>query len=306
MLVSVYMPTRNRIARLGKAIDSVLAQTYKSVELIVVDDASSDATGEYLRRKAGVDSRLVHLHNSKLKGAQASRNIAILQSRGEFVTGLDDDDEFLPDRVSAFVEYWNLLISKGVRPSCLYAQDIWLNNGVQSRITQKRSSVIADDLFEGNFIGNQIFAPRTHFIEAGLFDEQLPAWQDFEFFIRVLQRFGAARLLDMATYLFDATLRPDRISSQETKIRHAFEIVANKHSLGITHKQKALFLQIFQDTYDIYPSVSDWIRFLRWGHWPKGSLRMLRRSMSMTQHKYLPSPNVSDLNNRDSAARSPS
>lgn len=276
MLVSVYMPTRNRVNLLGKAIDSVLAQTYKAIEVIVVNDASSDGTEDYLRSRAQVEPRLVHLNNAEPRGAPASRNIAIRASRGAFVTGLDDDDEFLPERIAAFVEYWNLLTSKGLRPSCLYAQDIWLSNGVQCHVSQKRGSVSADDLFRGNDIGNQIFAPRAHFIDAGLFDEQLPAWQDFEFFIRMVQCFGTAHLLDMPTYCFDATPRPDRISSQERKIRVALEIVTDKHSSGIEWKQKALFLQLFGDGYNVPPRSSDWIRVLRWGLWPKGVLRLLR------------------------------
>jgi glycosyltransferase involved in cell wall biosynthesis len=286
MLVSVYMPTRNRVNLLGKAIDSVFAQTCEAIELIVVNDASSDGTAEYLRKRAQDEPRLVHLTNTEPRGAPASRNIAIRKSKGAFVTGLDDDDEFLPERVTAFVEYWNLLTSKGVQPSCLYAQDIWLSNGAVCHVSQKRGSVNADDLFRGNDIGNQIFAPRAHFIDAGLFDEQLPVWQDFELFIRIAQQFGTAHLLDMATYLGDVTVRPDRISLQEQRIRAAFEIVSKKHSLGVAWKEKALFLRLIGDGSRVSPTPSDWIRVLRWGLWPKGVFRLLRATLAGNK-KYL-------------------
>ncbi len=265
MLVSVYMPTRNRVTLLDKAIDSVLSQTYSNIELVVVNDASSDDTENYLRRRSQTEPRLRYFSNSIPRGASASRNIAISRSRGEFVTGLDDDDQFVAHRIGAFVEYWNLLTSKGVQPACLYAQDICLSNGVRYQVTQKRSSVSFDELFEQNYIGSQIFAPKAHFIDAGLFDEQLPAWQDLECFMKVLAKFGRAHLLDMATYLYDDTPRSDRISSQERKIRDAYEILASKHPL----KSKELFLQIFQYG-NIKPTVGDCIKLLRWGRWPRG------------------------------------
>jgi|SRR5215469_11434755 len=280
MLVSVYMPTRNRVGLLQSAIESVTAQTCGDFELIVVDDASTDGTAEYLRSKAERDPRLICLTNSAALGAPASRNIALRRATGTFVTGLDDDDQFTPNRLEAFLGYWNLLNSVGVKPACLYAQDIWLRNGARFRVTRKLGSVSARELFDYNYIGNQIFAPRTHFIEAGLFDEQLPAWQDLEFFIRVLQKFGTAHLLDMPTYLFDVTEKPDRISQQERKIRHAFALVAEKHANRDTARKKTLFLQMFQEGYTIAPSGADWIWFLRSGQFPKGLLRMFRATVA--------------------------
>jgi len=151
---------------------------------------------------------------------------------------------------------------------------------VQQRATHKQSGATAEQLLHYNYIGNQVFAPRDHFIDAGLFDEQLPAWQDLEFFIRLLQQFGQAHLLDMPTYLFDATPRPDRISSQEKKIRRACEMVAERHAGANPLRRKSLFLQIFQDGYNIRPGAADWLRFLRWGQYPKGLLALTRATLA--------------------------
>lgn len=284
-LVSVYMPTRNRVHRLRNAVDSVLNQTYRNIELIVVNDGSTDDTAGYLERRAADDRRLIIVTNARPQGAPASRNSAILKARGRFVTGLDDDDSFDHVRVGAFVEYWNLLAVRKVTPACVFSQDILVDdNGDAFGVSKKKGSVSADELIAGNYIGNQIFAPREHFIGAGLFDERLPAWQDLEFFIRVLNRFGDARLLDMATYVHSASLRSDRISAQEERIRAAFEIVAEKHAKDSPADQKALFLQMFDDHYDIAPRVSDWFRFVQWGGWSRGTLRLLRRSLGIRQH----------------------
>jgi glycosyltransferase involved in cell wall biosynthesis len=287
MLVSVYLPTRNRVELLQRAVESVLAQTYRKIELIVVDDASSDGTNDYLCRRANSDPRLIVIRNSEQRGASASRNTAILKSKGKFLTGLDDDDGFLPERIKTFVEYWNVLASKGLRPSCLYTQEVWLRHGMPYLTTEKKSFVDAREMFESNYVGNQIFAPRNHFIGAGLFDEKMPAWQDLEFFIRVLKRFGRAYLLDRVTYFYDAT-SGDRISSEEKRIREAFEILVRSHSISDASQCRALFLQIFQRNYNVPPGVEDWMRFLRWGGWPKGLLRLMRATVANRAPKPLP------------------
>lgn len=104
-LVSVYIPTRNRSELLERAIDSVLDQSQDDLEIIVGDDASTDRTPELLARYARAHKNIVFLRNDKPASACNSRNKAISAARGTFITGLDDDDEFLPDQVPRFVEH---------------------------------------------------------------------------------------------------------------------------------------------------------------------------------------------------------
>lgn len=183
MLVSVYMPTKNRIKSLKVAVSSVLRQTYKNFELIIVDDASTDDTQSYLNELAKVDLRVKLFRNEVSKGAPHARNLAIKASQGVFVTGLDDDDEFKQNHLSALIEYW-LYLSKysSDKLSCIFSQNIYRYDNVLSE-SKKPSRVDHHNLFITNYIGNQIFAPRSHFIDAGLFDEIMPAWQDLEFFL---------------------------------------------------------------------------------------------------------------------------
>src|ERR1700733_12057469 len=101
MLVTIYLPTRNRVDLLAKAVDSVLRQTHNEIELIVVNDASTDATADFLCQRSLVDSRLIHFNNAVARGAPASRNLAIDKAKGALVTGLGDDDKFLPARLGA-------------------------------------------------------------------------------------------------------------------------------------------------------------------------------------------------------------
>ena len=275
MLVTIYTPTKNRQASLAKAVDSVLNQTYHNIELIVVNDGSTDGTGEYLKKRAKLDKRLKYFNKSVSEGAPAARNLAIENAEGYFITGLDDDDEFLPIRIQAFVDYWGMLTNLGYKPSCLYAQDIVTRYGEVFFTSKKKGMVSVDDLFEFNYIGNQIFAPKLHFIEAGLYNQDLPAWQDLEFSMRILKKFGSAHLLDCATQLYDDSPKQDRISiNAETKLRNAYNQIVNIHASTSQRNAQKLIFQMFSKYYGIRPKIIDWIKFMKLGFWPKGLLKM--------------------------------
>ena len=96
-LVSVIIPTYNRAACLREAIESVLSQTYKQFELIVVDDGSTDATGELLLQYG---AKLSVLHTGH-GGPSAARNCGIAAARGDYIAFLDSDDVWLPDKLRA-------------------------------------------------------------------------------------------------------------------------------------------------------------------------------------------------------------
>ena len=185
MLVSVYLPTKNREALLRRAVESVLTQSYKTLELVVVDDGSTDGTPSYLDTVLTADSRVRVIRNETSLGAPLSRNLAIRDARGEFITGLDDDDYFHPQRITAFVAQWQLHDQIGERFSCLFSQEV-AERGSERCASARPGSVRWEDLFFSNVIGNQIFTRRETLIAAGLFDLEMPAWQDLDLFIRVL------------------------------------------------------------------------------------------------------------------------
>lgn len=280
MLVTIYTPTKNRQEALARAVDSVLNQTYRNIELIVVSDGSTDGTEEYLKMRSQQDARLKFFSKTTSEGAPAARNLAITNAKGHFVTGLDDDDEFLPERIQAFVDYWSMLTNLGYKPACLYAQDIVTRHGEVFFTSQKKGMVKADDLFEFNYIGNQVFAPKEHFIEAGLFDQDLPAWQDLEIFMRILKKFGTAHLLDCATQLYDDSPKKDRISVKaEDKIRFAYKRVVTRHASESARNAQKLYFHMFSKYYGVRPSIKDWINFIRLGFWPKGLLKLALRTV---------------------------
>jgi succinoglycan biosynthesis protein ExoO len=97
--VSVIIPAYNAAAHLRRAVDSALAQTMPDLEIIIVDDASTDATLEIAGRIADQDSRVQVLHNERNSGPSVSRNRAIAAARGEWIAILDADDSWFPERL---------------------------------------------------------------------------------------------------------------------------------------------------------------------------------------------------------------
>src|SRR5262245_47409787 len=91
-LVSVLVPTYNRSKLVRRAVESALAQSYRRLEVLVVDDGSSDDTRQVIE---GMDPRVRYIRQANA-GVSAARNRGIAEARGEFVAFLDSDDEWLP------------------------------------------------------------------------------------------------------------------------------------------------------------------------------------------------------------------
>jgi len=265
MRVSVYLPTKNRESLLRQAVSSVLAQTFGDFELIVVNDGSTDGTMDFLESEKSRDDRIKIINNEESIGAPRSRNLALQLAAGEFVTGIDDDDRFHPRRLGSFVEYWGILEEVGEVFSCIFSQDLVEENGVCISGV-KPGAIQWQDLFFYNSIGNQIFARRETFLAAGLFDDQMPAWQDLDLFIRILKQGGEAKLLDAALYTTNVDKRPDRISvGSKKRLLAAYRKLDQKWNDCPMVMRQGLYLQTFNRYYRFKPSIGDLISFFRMG-----------------------------------------
>lgn len=233
--ISIYIPTYNRLNLLIRAVSSVLTQDYKNFELIVVDDGSCDGTREYMRSMEVSDHRIRFIENNVNSGACYSRNRAINLAHGNFITGLDDDDYFEPDRLSSFIEAWHKKESSVV---ALCANSKVIVSSGKSIVTKRPKFITKSDLLQSNFIGNQIFAPRSLFLEVGGFDESFPAWQDYELWFRMLSLAGSKiSCIGTASYVQDISHPHERISDGKgEKIKEAADLFIKKHCLSDKEK----------------------------------------------------------------------
>ena len=118
--ISIILPTYNRCDIVKRAINSALSQTFKTFEIIVVDDCSTDNTKQEVLSIS--DKRIHYIQHNRNKGGSAARNTGINQSKGKYITFLDDDDEYPEDRLTSLI---SVLES---RPECGYALSKMLLN----------------------------------------------------------------------------------------------------------------------------------------------------------------------------------
>ena len=210
-LVSVYLPTRNRAASVERAIRSVLQQDYPRFELLVVDDASTDDTAALLDRLSSGDARLRFFRQREPRGAGVARNVAIREARGEFVTGLDDDDLMLPHRLTS-------LIGACTDAHAFACSAFYVVNeraGWYEVRSPVREEISLARLLAGNVIGNQAMLRTDRVRAIGAFDETLPAWQDYDLWTRMVLEYGPALRVADPTYVFFESADPRRITNSE-------------------------------------------------------------------------------------------
>jgi glycosyltransferase involved in cell wall biosynthesis len=212
-LVSVYIPTHNRKEFLRRAIESVLEQSYPSIEILVVDDASDDGTEAMMRAWCPQEPRLRYFRVETPSGANVARNIAIHASHGHFITGLDDDDFMLPHRVEK-------LVSAYTEDLAFVSSLYYLDDGRRrrpKRLTYKKTITVYDLLYS-NIIGNQVLTTKEKMLNAGLFDENLLAAQDIDMWIRLLQNDGKAKIVQEYLQVVHINGHPS-ITGSQNKIR---------------------------------------------------------------------------------------
>ena len=182
--VSVIIPTYNRSWCLSEAIDSVLSQTFQDMELIVVDDGSTDETPALLSR---YDDRLRCLRQTN-QGVSVARNHGIQAANGALIAFLDSDDLWQPDKLARQVDFFDR------QPDALICQteETWIRRGV--RVNPKhRHRKPSGWIFEPSLAlclvsPSAVMMRRELLEEMGGFDESLPACEDYDLWLRVSLR----------------------------------------------------------------------------------------------------------------------
>lgn len=237
-LVSVVITTFNREEMLARAIDSVARQTYKNIEIIVSDDCSQYDIKKLVDSKIKESGLRIELRiNEKNSGACYTRNQGVKAAAGEFIAGLDDDDEFTEDRIKTLIENYNDKYSFVTGNTIVKSK-----SGEHSLFTTiKNTTVSLNDVLWGNCIGTQILVKRDRLLELGGFDENLSSAQDADMWLRLINKFGPALRLKEPLYLLHTEHDLPRISTGEKKMA-GFNQYFKKHENNMSNSQKKYFL----------------------------------------------------------------
>ena len=205
--VSVIIPTYNRQEFLAKAVESVLKQTWPDIELIVVDDGSTDDTAAMLRARFPA-VRYLYQEN---QGAAAARNTGIKAACCDLIAFLDSDDRFHEKKI----EVQTLAMINSPEYHISHTQEIWYRRGRilnQKQKHRKESGDIFQRSLELCAVGmSTIMVRRELFDRVGLFDESLPCCEDYDLWLRTSARYPFL-LIDAPLTIKDGG-RPDQLSS---------------------------------------------------------------------------------------------
>ncbi len=189
-LVSIVIPAYNHKQYIEQTVDSCLAQTYPNCEIIVVDDGSTDGTGEILAARYGERIQYIYQQN---RGLPAARNAGTDAAKGEYIQYCDSDDQLLPTKVERCVE----LLQTQADAVFAYTHCDFVEEDGRTVIPRLHSMLPSGDIFckllngpQGNFIME--CAPlvrRQAVIEVGRFNESLRAAEDWDLWLRLTARY---------------------------------------------------------------------------------------------------------------------
>lgn len=224
-LVSVIIPVYNREDVIGRALESVLNQSYGHLEIIVIDDGSSDETVSRCR-SFGERIRLITQKNA---GPAAARNNGIRQAAGLFIAFLDSDDEWFPDKLEkqlrfATEENLEMVITDSEISSSVGRRTTFQKSLFSGTLTASRKQVTS--LFEllvaQNFIHlSTVLISKAAVIQAGLFDEAMRVAEDTDLWLRVsrVQETGVLNEVLAKRDIREDKLSGDRIQEYMGRIR---------------------------------------------------------------------------------------
>ncbi|HCS65803.1 MAG TPA: glycosyl transferase family 2 [Cellvibrio sp.] len=205
-LVSIYIPTHNRMVKLKRALNSVFTQSYQNFEILVCDDASTDGTQSMMMKIVREDSRVRYFKNLVSEGACCARNLGIFAARGEFITGLDDDDEFMPKRLETLLKNWRDEYSF----ICSNFIDRYPNRRDEIYYKKHIKIINIEKLLHINEASNQVFTKTTRLREINGFDPTIRKLQDWDTWIRLCNAYGSFIRIKLPLYI----LNHDHASSE--------------------------------------------------------------------------------------------
>lgn len=234
--VSVVLPTYNRAGVLGRAVRSVLAQSEPDLELIVVDDASTDETPRVL---ADFDDPRLHvLHHTVRRGGAAARNTGLAAARAEWVAFQDSDDEWLLDKLARQLT----VAAQDPALGAVYCAFVRISGDTATRTPaakhKRRSGWLHADILRDSFISTQtLLVRRTALDAAGGFDTELPRFQDWELMMR-LSRHHPIGCVDEPLAIVHTL--PDAITHDAAARLRARMRIVERHALWLAAHPRTL------------------------------------------------------------------
>ena len=224
--ISIIIPTYNRGYSILKSIKSVLNQTYKNFEILIIDDGSNDNTKDLILNLD--DSRIKYIKLKNNKGASFARNIGIQKASGKYISFLDSDDIYRQDKLEK--QYTNLIMNNAdfdFCKVCVYINEtnfVIFPNIIQE-ININKSGFIDELCIHGNFISTQAILVKKSYIKKYLFDNKFPRLQDYDLVLRMVPNLKVSYTKQI---LVDLKRNNDSIGNSDEKYIESLKLILNK------------------------------------------------------------------------------
>ena len=243
-LVSIIIPTFNRAEVVQNAVRSCLVQTYKNIEVIVVDDASTDRTSQILVSIS--DSRVRYFQHSQNKGPAGARNTGIKNAHGEYLAFLDYDDEWLPEKIERQLNVFEALSSD---VGLVFTNGYQEASGREFFSKNAPSGVSYAPARDKFFPLRVLIAPPSAWMlslkvvrETGYFDESMYCWEDGDFLARVAYKYPLY-FLNESLVIWHA--QKEHLNSISSRLLEGKEIFI-KNNIEELRKDKEYFFQFYR------------------------------------------------------------
>jgi glycosyltransferase involved in cell wall biosynthesis len=224
-LVSVYMATKNRAELLKRAMDSVLAQSYRHVELVVIDDGSTDETPTVLASYQQKHRQIRFYRNETSLGIAAARNRALENCQGVFVSGLDDDDYFCPSRLTTLMALYD------DQYAFICSSAIW-DFGQRRKVADAKRKVFnLHDQLNYNHATTQVLVKRDRILAVGGFDNELVARLDYDLWTRLIIDYGPGLRINEPSYVLNRCEGYERVTATDRDVIGNHQFLAKHRSI---------------------------------------------------------------------------
>ena len=241
--VSIVIPTYNRPEFLKKAIFSILNQTYQDFEIIVIDDGLAKRADKVIKKLN--DPRIKYIQHETSKGGSAARNTGIKNAQGKYIAFLDDDDEWLKDKLQ--IQLAKLQKTTAEVGFCFSAVIRKIDKGeVRNKVTEGLVDYyeIALRHFKG-VLTSTLLVKKEVFEICGLFDESLPSHQDAELIIRLAKKYQAIGINKPLVKMFGESDHA-HIGGDLDKRARGLEMLLVKHKKEYATRPKVLARNLFR------------------------------------------------------------
>lgn len=229
--ISVITPVYNREKTIKKCLESVIHQTYKPYEIILVDDGSTDNT---IKIAESINCSFLKVIKQDHKGAQRARNTGIRNAKGNYIAFIDSDDEWLPTLLEEEVIYLKKVKKDIVLYTDCYVYDESKKRRTLWRLPGKSGNMYKFLLLHQGPMFQSMLVRRDHLINIGLLDEKVAAYQEWETAIRLAEHY---KFVHLGKPLFIYNIHGGvTISKDKKKGFMGYKYIIKKHTKAILKK----------------------------------------------------------------------